>query len=138
MKATTFDVRICHQIFKRRKDTRLVLIDIPDISEAESNSKYRNYVESNWNIFDSVLVVMNGTSVDTDLLKFVKDNNEKLKDIPTIILGKSWTIYTPMILSKRPVRKSSRSLTILITNLFHTRRKMEEETGQESPTRKNR
>lgn len=116
----------------------MVLIDIPDISEAESNSKYRNYVESNWNVFDSVLVVMNGTSVDTDLLKFVKDNNEKLKDIPTIILGKSWTIYTPMILSKRPVRKSSRSLTILITNLFHTRRKMEEETGQESPTRKNR
>jgi len=87
VKETTFDVRICHQICKMRKDTRLVLIDIPGINEAESNSKYRNYVESNWNVFDSVVVVMNGTSVDTDLLKFVKDNNEKLKNIPTIILG---------------------------------------------------
>jgi len=88
----TFDVQVRHPICKMRKDTQLVLIDIPGINEAESSKKYKEYVKSNWNTFDCVVVVMDAiqgvnTEEQVDLLKFVNENNQESKDIPTIILG---------------------------------------------------
>jgi len=62
------------------------------MNEAESSEKYENYVRSHWDTFDCVVVVMDGiqgvnNEEQVALLKFVKESNEKLKDIPTIILG---------------------------------------------------
>jgi GTPase SAR1 family protein len=75
-----------------RKDTRLVLIDVPGIDEADSNRKFKDYVRSHWTTFDCVCLVMDAvqgvnTEEQVELLKFVKKNNEEEKDIPTIILG---------------------------------------------------
>ena len=88
----TFDIRIRHSICKMRKDTQLVLVDIPGINEAESSKKYKEYVESNWKTFDCVVLVMDAvqgvnTQEQVDLLEFVKRNNKEMKDIPTIVLG---------------------------------------------------
>lgn len=88
-----FDIRIVDKpICKMRKDTQLVLIDIPGMNEADSSKKYKDYVESNWNSFDCVVVVMDAiqgvnTQEQVELLKFVQENNTNLKHIPTIILG---------------------------------------------------
>ena len=92
VKEKHFDIRVGYPICKMRKDTQLVVIDIPGINEAESSKKYKDYVKSNWKSFDCVVVVMDATEgVNTeeqvDLLKFVHSNNEELKDIPTIVLG---------------------------------------------------
>ncbi len=87
-----FDIRVRYPICKMRKDTQLVLIDIPGINEAESSKKYKEYVESNWKTFDCVVLVMDAvqgvnTQEQVDLLKFVKQNNKEVKDVPTIVLG---------------------------------------------------
>ena len=92
VKDRTFYVRTTYPICKMRKDTQLVLIDIPGINEADSSKKYKDYVESNWNTFDCVVVVMDAiqrvnTEEQVGLLKFVKSNNQNYKDIPTIVLG---------------------------------------------------
>jgi len=88
----TFNIQIKYPICKMRKDTQLVLVDIPGINEAESSKKYKDYVKSNWNTFDCVVVVMDAiqgvnTQEQVDLIKFVQNNNRTLKDIPTIVLG---------------------------------------------------
>ena len=76
-----------------RKDTRLVLIDIPGINEAgDSSKKYKEYVELNWDTFDCVVVVLDAiqgvnTEEQGQLLKFVQQNNFIHKTIPTIIFG---------------------------------------------------
>lgn len=74
-----------------RPDTRLTLIDIPGMNEADSSKKYKDYVASKWNTFDAVVVVMDAiqgvnTQEQVDLLQFVKENNEHLKRVPTVIL----------------------------------------------------
>jgi hypothetical protein len=75
-----------------RNDTKLVLIDIPGINEADSSKKYIDYVSSKWDSFDCVVVVMDAmagvnTLEQVELLKFVQYNNTNLKRIPTIVLG---------------------------------------------------
>jgi len=94
LKERFFDVRVEKPICQMRKDTKLVLIDIPGMNEAGSSRKYKNYVESNWNSFDCVVVVMDaGQGVNSEeqveLLKFVNKNNtnKRHRHIPTIILG---------------------------------------------------
>jgi translation initiation factor SUI1 len=71
-------------------DVRLVLVDIPGINEAQSGTKYKDYLVSKWRNFDCVIVVMDGKQgVNTDdqvnLLKFVKDN-QSIRWQPVIIL----------------------------------------------------
>ena len=88
----TFDIRVGYPICEMRKDTQLVLIDIPSINEADSSKKYKDYVKSNWKTFDCVVLVMDAvqgvnTQEQVDLLEFVQRNNKELKDLPTIILG---------------------------------------------------
>ncbi|VEU40885.1 unnamed protein product [Pseudo-nitzschia multistriata] len=88
----TFDIQVDYQICEMRPDTNLILIDIPGINEAEASKKYKDYVESNWDTFDCVVVVMDAikgvnTEEQVELLKFVQQNNQNTKDIPTIILG---------------------------------------------------
>ncbi len=88
----SFDIRVRHPLCKMRKDTQLVLVDIPGINEAESSKKYKEYVEVNWKTFDCVVLVMDAvqgvnTQEQVDLLEFVKRNNKEVKDIPTIVLG---------------------------------------------------
>ena len=87
-----FDIRVDYPICKMRNDTQLVLIDIPGINEAESSKKYKDYVESKWDTFDCVVVVMDAiqgvnTEEQVQLLRFVQQNNENSKQIPTIVLG---------------------------------------------------
>ena len=86
----TFNIRIRHPICKMRKDTQLVLVDIPGINEAESSRKYKEYVESNWNTFDCVVLVMDAvqgvnTQEQVDLLKFVKRNNKEDSKVLSLI-----------------------------------------------------
>ena len=87
-----FDIKLEETICGMRNDTRLVLIDVPGINEADSCRKFKDYVKSYWTTFDCVIVVMDAvqgvnTEEQVELLKFVKQNNEEGKDIPTIILG---------------------------------------------------
>jgi predicted GTPase len=41
-----------------RKDTKLVLVDVPGLNEAGSKDMYRDYVNAKWDTFDCVIVVM--------------------------------------------------------------------------------
>jgi hypothetical protein len=43
----TFDIRVEEAICEMRKDTQLVLIDFSGINEADSSSKYKEYLASN-------------------------------------------------------------------------------------------
>jgi GTPase SAR1 family protein len=87
-----FDIQLEEPLCEMRDNTQLVLIDIPGVNEADSMSKYKEYVKSKWDTFDCVIVVMDAvqgvnTEEQVDLLRFVKKNNDEQKDIPTIILG---------------------------------------------------
>ena len=86
-----FDIEVEYPICEMREDTQLVLVDIPGINEADSSKKYKDFVESKWNTFDCVVVVMDAiqgvnTQEQVELLKLVKANNESQKHLPTIIL----------------------------------------------------
>ena len=87
-----FDIFVEESICKNmRNDTRLTLVDIPGINEADSSKKYKEYVQDKWNSFDCVVVVMDAiqgvnTQEQVELLEFVKQNNQSLKAIPTIVL----------------------------------------------------
>jgi small GTP-binding protein len=83
----SLDQPICHM----RKDTKLVLIDIPGLNDAESKDLYQNYVSSKWKSFDCVIVVVDYTqAVNTEeqvqLLSFVNDNLKENRNIPVIVL----------------------------------------------------
>lgn len=87
-----FDIQADDSICKMRKDTRLVLIDVPGINEADSSRKFRDYVKSHWTTFDCVVLVKDAvqgvnTEEQVELLKFVEENNVEGKGVPTIILG---------------------------------------------------
>ena len=92
VKETTFDVQVRRLICKMRKNTQLVLIDIPSISRAEPSMKYKKYIESNWKTFHCVVVVLDAVQgvnaqEQVDLLKFVQKNHQDSKDVPIIIVG---------------------------------------------------
>eukprot|EP00977_Amphora_coffeiformis_P027578 scaffold34621_cov166-Amphora_coffeaeformis.AAC.21 len=56
----THDVVLDEELHKMRKDTKLVVVDIPGINEAGTSSKYKDYVNENWHTFDVAVVVMDG------------------------------------------------------------------------------
>jgi small GTP-binding protein len=86
----TFDIEGI-QLCECRKDTKLVVVDIPGINEADSSSKYRDYVANKWDQFDCVILVMDARhGVNTEeqivLLEFIKSNLAVKKDLPVIML----------------------------------------------------
>jgi len=86
-----FDIEVEDMPCKMHDDTVLVVVDIPGINEAGSESKYQNYAREKWNTFDCVVLVMDGTKGVNDeeqvkFLQFAKENLEDKKDIPVIIL----------------------------------------------------
>ena len=92
VKEKVFDIDICENLVTMRDDTKLVIVDIPGINEADTNNIYMKYVEKNWNNFDCMVVVMDAsqgvnTTEQVDLLKFVKKNLKEKRNIPVIILG---------------------------------------------------
>ena len=85
-----FDIALTKDLVPMRKDTKLVLVDIPGINEANTVIKYKDYVAETWMSFDGVIVVMDArqgvnTEDQVSLLKFVKEQLPK-KNIPVIIL----------------------------------------------------
>ncbi|CAJ1951470.1 unnamed protein product [Cylindrotheca closterium] len=91
VKTKRFEIELDEALCDMRKDTQLVVVDIPGINEADMSKKYKNYVESHWNTFDCVVVVMDGrqgvnTEEQVSLLRFAKSNLESKKDVPIVIL----------------------------------------------------
>eukprot|EP00977_Amphora_coffeiformis_P027950 scaffold34671_cov230-Amphora_coffeaeformis.AAC.1 len=87
----TLDIVLDESLHDMRKDTKLVVVDIPGMNEAGTASKYKDYVNENWHSFDIAIVVMDGrqgvnTEEQLDLLKLVKKNTDTVKEIPVIIL----------------------------------------------------
>jgi GTPase Era involved in 16S rRNA processing len=87
----TFNIEVDKELVKMRKDTKLVLVDVPGINEAASSKKYKDYVASTWDSLDCVICVMDGrqgvnTEEALDLLKFVKTNLKEKKNLPVVIL----------------------------------------------------
>jgi GTPase Era involved in 16S rRNA processing len=73
-----------------RKDTKLVVVDIPGINEAGSCDKYMKHVKEKWATFDCVVVVMDGkqgvnSEEQVNLLNLVKESMDT-KEVPVIIL----------------------------------------------------
>ncbi|CAB9517478.1 expressed unknown protein [Seminavis robusta] len=86
-----FNVELEEPLCTTRNDTSLVIVDVPGLNEADSDSIYVKYVEDNWKSFDCVVVVMDArqgvnTEEQISLLKLVTKNLSSKKDIPTIIL----------------------------------------------------
>lgn len=86
-----FNIELEEPLCEMRKDTSLVLVDIPGINEADTDSIYTRYVDDNWKSFDCVVAVMDARQgVNTEeqlaLLHLIKKNLSFKKEIPTIIL----------------------------------------------------
>ena len=78
VKEKFFEIELEENLFEMRKDTRLVVVDIPGVNEAGASRKYKDYVKSKWNTFDCVVVVMDAKQVanteeQVELLNDVKD-----------------------------------------------------------------
>ena len=87
----SFDIVLDEPLFRMRRKTRLVLIDVPGINEAGTSDKYKDYVSKNWHTFDCVIVVLDGlqgvnTEEQVQVLKFAQDKCENEKLVPLIIL----------------------------------------------------
>lgn len=87
----SYDVKLNLPLYSMRKNTTLVVVDIPGINEAGTSSKYMDYVNDKWHTFDIAVVVMDArqgvnTEEQHDLLKLVKQNFSSIKDIPIIIV----------------------------------------------------
>mmetsp|Transcript_19929 Transcript_19929/g.56449 ORF Transcript_19929/g.56449 Transcript_19929/m.56449 type:complete len:672 (+) Transcript_19929:286-2301(+) len=87
-----FNINVDTPIVAMRTDTNLVVVDIPGINEAGTAKIYKKHVADKWSTFDCAIVVMDALQgVNTDeqvnILKFVKENNTKHKDIPIIVVG---------------------------------------------------
>jgi GTPase SAR1 family protein len=85
-----FDIELPSELCPMRKDTKLVVVDIPGINEAGSCDKYMKYVKEKWATFDCVVVVMDGkqgvnSEEQVNLLNVVKENLNT-KEVPVIIL----------------------------------------------------
>jgi small GTP-binding protein len=88
---TTFNIELDEPLCDMRKDTALVLIDIPGLNEAGSKDMYRDYVVEKWDTFDCVVVVMDvfqgvNTEEQVQLLEIVNESVKESKDIPIIVL----------------------------------------------------
>lgn len=88
----TFDVELEKDLVEMRKDTKLVICDIPGVNEAGADTKYKDYVSDHWHTFDCVVVVMDAkqgvnTEDQVNLLEFVKECQACKKEVPVIILG---------------------------------------------------
>ena len=91
VKAKSFDIVLDEPLHTMRKNTKLVVVDIPGINEAGTSAKYKEYVNDKWDSFDVAIVVLDGrqganTEEQLDLLKLVQGNTENIKNIPIIIL----------------------------------------------------
>ncbi|KAL3933319.1 MAG: hypothetical protein SGBAC_010455, partial [Bacillariaceae sp.] len=92
-----FEVAREEPLFKMRKDTQLVLVDIPSISDDEAadtkkKQKSMDYVNNHWSTFDSIVLVMDvckSIKDQTSLLRLVKDNLDSKKQLPVVLLGKT-------------------------------------------------
>jgi small GTP-binding protein len=80
---STFDIELDDPLCPMRKDTKLVLIDIPGLNEAGSNDLYRTYVNEHWDTFDCVIAVM---EEQVQLLQLIQQNATKQKSVPVIVL----------------------------------------------------
>eukprot|EP00980_Cylindrotheca_fusiformis_P002635 scaffold618_cov130-Cylindrotheca_fusiformis.AAC.39 len=90
MAVKRFEIELKEELCEMRKDTRLVITDIPGINEAGASNKYRDYVEDNWISFDCVVAVMDGrqgvnTEEQVSLLHFIKKNFDK-EALPLLIV----------------------------------------------------
>jgi small GTP-binding protein len=88
---STFDVELDEPLCPMRKDTQLVLIDIPGLNEAGSNDLYRTYVNEQWDTFDCVIAVMDvvqgvNTEEQVQLLQLIQHNATQQKSVPIIVL----------------------------------------------------
>jgi small GTP-binding protein len=88
---STFDIELDDPLCSMRKDTKLVLIDIPGLNEAGSNDLYRTYINEHWDTFDCVIAVMDvfqgvNTDEQVQLLELIRDNNSSKKCVPFIVL----------------------------------------------------
>jgi small GTP-binding protein len=86
-----FNIELEEPLCEMRQDTSLVIVDVPGMNEADSESLYSKYVEDNWKSFDCVVIVMDArqgvnTEEQVGLLELVKRNLTTKKDIPVIIL----------------------------------------------------
>jgi GTPase Era involved in 16S rRNA processing len=88
---STFDVELDAPLCDMRKDTKLVLVDIPGLNEAGSKHLYRDYVNANWSTFDCVIAVMDvnqgvNTDEQVELIKLIHKNTKEKKAVPVIVL----------------------------------------------------
>uniref|UniRef100_A0A7S3L1Q9 Dynamin N-terminal domain-containing protein n=1 Tax=Amphora coffeiformis TaxID=265554 RepID=A0A7S3L1Q9_9STRA len=87
----TYDIVLNEPLHDMRRDTKLVIVDIPGINEAGTSSKYKDYVNEHWHTFDVAVVVVDGrqgvnTEEQLDLIKLIQENTKTRKDIPSILL----------------------------------------------------
>jgi GTPase SAR1 family protein len=86
---TVFDIELPETVCDMRNDTKLVLVDIPGLNTPGNNDMYLNYVNTKWDSFDCVVVVLDvyqDVDEQASLLKLVKDNIANEKDIPVIVV----------------------------------------------------
>jgi GTPase SAR1 family protein len=86
-----FNIELDGPLCEMRKDTKLTIVDVPGLNEAGTKAVYKEYVRDKWETFDCVVVVMDAekgvnTEEQVELLHFVKDNLEKKKRVPVIVL----------------------------------------------------
>ena len=87
----TFDIELDEHLCKMRKDTKLVLVDIPGVNEAGSKNVYMDYCNDNWDTFDCVIAVLDAiqganTEEQLHLLQQLNKNLSEKKNLPVIVL----------------------------------------------------
>lgn len=60
VKEKTYDIQLDEPLHPMRDDTKLVVVDIPGINEADQNGRYRDFVNAHWHQFDVAIIVMDG------------------------------------------------------------------------------
>jgi GTPase SAR1 family protein len=114
VKDTSFDDIVLEEpLHKMRRDTKLVIVDVPGINEAGTSSKYKDFVNANWHTFDIAVIVMHARQgVKTEeqhvLLKLVKENLASSKNIPVIVL--STKVDDPHIKEQKALLGQARSV----------------------------
>lgn len=91
IKEKVFNIELDEPLFEMRKDTTLVVVDIPGLNEAGTSDMYLKYVSRQWDSYDCVVVVMDAekgvnTEEQVSLLEFVKEKQQQVKDVPVIVL----------------------------------------------------
>lgn len=91
VKEKSLDIVLDEPLHEMRSDTKLVVVDIPGINEAQREGVYKDFVNEHWHEFDIAVVVMDGrqgvnTEEQMELLKLVKENTDNVKKIPVVIL----------------------------------------------------